>query len=109
MQEIVIVTGSGHGLLKKISEKYDIVLIPFGISIDGKYYKSDVDITTDKLIKIINEKKVNPKTSSLSVGDLVNIYASLKEKNKSIVSIFMSGKLSTSTLDASKIAKKGCK
>jgi len=106
MQEVAIVTGSGHGLPKKIVAEYNINLIPFGISIGGEHYKSDVDITTDKLIKIINEKKVNPKTSSLSLGDLVSIYKSLKEENKSIVSIFMSLKLSTATIDASRIAKK---
>jgi DegV family protein with EDD domain len=106
MQKVAIVTDGGYGLSKKILEEYDISLVPYGLYIDGKEYKTDIDITTDKLMKIINEKKVNPKTSSISLGDLINVYKFLKKNNKSIISIFMSEKLSTATFDILRIAKK---
>jgi len=105
MQKVAIVTGSGHGLPEKLVKEYDINLFPFGISIEDKNYKDGIDITPDKLLKIIYNKKVNPKTSAPSPLDLANIYKSLKEEGKSIVSILMSSKLSAATLEAAKKAK----
>jgi len=105
MKEVAIVTGSGHGLPEKLIKEYDINLVHFGVSIGHENYKDCVDITLNKLIKIIYDKKIMPKTSAPSIEELSNIYNSLIKEGKSIISIFMSSKLSAATFESAKNAK----
>lgn len=105
MQKVAIVTGSGHGLPEKLAKEYNINLYHFGISIGNNNYVDSVDITPDKLLKIIYDEKINPKSSAPSPLELANIFKTLKEEGKSIVAILMSSKLSSATLEAAKKAK----
>ena len=105
MKKVAIVTGSGHGLPEEIVKEYNINIVPFGISIGNESYKDGFDITADELIKMIYEKKINPKTSALNTADLINTYKSLKQEGKSVISIFTSSKLSAATFEAAKNAK----
>lgn len=106
MQDVVIVTGSGHGLPEKIIEEYGIVVFPFGIHIGDEGFRDGVDITADKMIKMIYEKKIVPKTSAPTIGDLVNILESIKKEGRSAVFVLMSSKLSAATYESLGNAKK---
>ena len=106
MQDVVIVTGSGHGLPEKIIKEYGIVIFPFGIHIGDEGFRDGVDITPEKMMKMIYEKKIVPKTSAPTIGDLVNILESIKNEGKSAVFVLMSSKLSAATYESLDNAKK---
>jgi len=106
MQDVVIVTGSGHGLPEKIIKEYGIVVFPFGIHIGNEGFRDGVDITADKMIKMIYDEKIVPKTSAPSIVDLVNILESIKNEGKSAVFVLMSSKLSAATYESLDNAKK---
>ncbi len=106
MQDVIIVTGSGHGLPEKTIEEYGIVIFPFGIHIGDEGFSDGVNITPEKMIKIIYEKKIVPKTSAPTIGGLVNILESIKNEGKSAVFILMSSKLSAATYESLGNAKK---
>ena len=106
MQDVVIVTGSGHGLPEKIIKEYGIVLFHFGIHIGDESFRDGIDITSDEMIKTIYDKKIVPKTSAPTIGDLVNILESIKNEGKSAVFVVMSSKLSAATYESIGNAKK---
>ncbi|MCG2790280.1 MAG: DegV family protein [Actinomycetia bacterium] len=106
MQDVVIVTGSGHGLPEKIIKEYGIVIFPFGIHIGDEGFRDGVDITPEKMIKMIYEKKIVPKTSAPTIGDLVNILEPIKNEGRSAVFVLMSSKLSAATYESLDNAKK---
>ncbi|MBU4313691.1 MAG: DegV family protein [Actinobacteria bacterium] len=106
MQDVVIVTGSGHGLPEKIIKEYGIVIFPFGIHIGDEGFRDGVDITPEKMIKMIYEKKIVPKTSAPTIGDLVNILEPIKNEGKPAVFVLMSSKLSAATYESLDNAKK---
>ncbi|MCE5329050.1 DegV family protein [bacterium] len=106
MQDVIIVAGSGHGLPEKIVKEYGIVLFPFGIHIGNEDFRDGVDITPEEMIKIIYEKKIVPKTSAPTIGDLVNILESIKKEGRSAVFVLMSSKLSAATYESLDNAKK---
>ena len=105
MKDVVIVTGSGHGLPDKIIKEYGIVIFPFGIHIGNESFRDGVDITADKMIKMIYEKKIVPKTSAPAIADITNICESIKNKGESAVFVLMSSKLSAATFESVKNAK----
>ena len=105
MKEVAIVTGSGHGLPEKLIKEYGIVIFPFGIHLGNESYRDGVDITADKMMKIIYEKKIVPKTSAPSIADIISICESIKNKGKSVIFVLMSSKLSAGTFESVRNAK----
>jgi DegV family protein with EDD domain len=100
MSEVVIVTGSGHGLPERIIKEYGIAIFPFGIHIGNEGFKDGVDIMPDEMIKLMYEKKIVPKTSAPTVADIISIYESIKSKGKTPVFVVMSSKLSAATFES---------
>jgi len=105
MKEVVIVTGSGHGLPGEIIKEYGIVIFPFGIHIGNESFRDGVDIMPDKMIKMIYEKKIVPKTSAPTIADISSICKSIKNEGKSAVFVLMSSKLSAATFESVRNAK----
>jgi len=106
MNEVVIVTGSGHGLPEKIIKEYGIVIFSFGIHIGSESFKDGGDITVDKMMKMIYEKKIVPKTSAPTIADIISICESIKNKGKTPVFVVMSSKLSAATFESINNASK---
>lgn len=106
MQNVVIVTGSGHGLTEEIIKEYGIKIFHYGIHIGDETFSDGVDITPEKMIKLMYEKEIVPKTSAPSIGELVNIIESVKKEGKSPVFVTMSSKLTAATYEALENAKR---
>ena len=105
MKEVAIVTGSGHGLPEKLIKEYDIIIFPFRIHLGNESYRDGVDITAAKMMKIINEKKIVPKSSAPSIAEIISICESIKNKGKSAVFVLMSSKLASATFESIRNAK----
>ncbi len=100
MSEVVIVTGSGHGLPERIIKEYDIAIFPFGIHIGNEGFKDGVDIMPGEMIKMMYEKKIVPKTSAPTVSDIISICESIKNGGKTPIFVLMSSKLSAATFES---------
>jgi len=105
MKKVAIVTGSGHGLPEEIIKEYGIITFPFGIHLGNESYRGGVDITADKMMKIIYEKKIVPKSSAPPIVDIISICESIKNEGKSAIFVLMSSKLSTATFESVNNAK----
>jgi DegV family protein with EDD domain len=106
MQDVIIVTGSGHGLTKEIIKEYGIKIFHYGIHVGDETFSDGVDITVEKMLKLMYERGVVPKTSAPSIGELVNIIESIKNEGKSAVFVPMSCKLTAATYEALENAKR---
>ena len=78
MEKIAIITDSCSDIKKEYRELYDIHVLPIQIQYDGKSYRDGVDITSNDIYAIQDEKVI--KTSSPVGEDLFNLLDQLKDK-----------------------------
>jgi DegV family protein with EDD domain len=106
MERIAIVTDTTSDIPKKLVEKYKITIVPLYVGFGGKLYLEGKEITSKELYeKMLAGVRVH--TSTPSVGDFVEIYRNLIEKEQKtlIYSIHLSSRLS-STFNSAEQAKK---
>lgn len=73
------------------AHKQNLDVIPLSITINGETYKENEEITTGKLVEIINEGHM-PMSSQPAIGEVINTYN--KYKNDEIINITMADGLS---------------
>jgi len=93
-----IVTDSGMDMYLPPEEVPDIPLNPVRhtITLQGKTYKSGLDIQSEDLYRILQETGAFPTTSQPSSGDFAEMYRTLAVTDPDILSIQMSSGLSGS-------------
>ena len=91
-----IVTDSGMDLYLPPEEMPDMELnvVRHAITLEGKTYKSGLDITSEKLYQLLQETGAFPTTSQPSAGDFAEMYRELAVTDPDILSIQMSSGLS---------------
>ena len=72
----------------------NVHLVPLTFTLDGKVYRGGVDIDSEGFYKLISATESYPTTSQPSVGDFVEVYRRLAEKDPDILSIHISSALS---------------
>ena len=93
-----IVTDSGMDLYLPPEEMPDMALNPVrhAITLEGKTYKSGLDIQSEELYRLLEETDAFPITSQPSSGDFAEMYRKLAATDPDILSIQMSSGLSGS-------------
>ena len=74
MNKVVIIVDSTCDLPKDIVEKNGLVIVPLTVNFPDQTYYDGVDITTDKLYKLVAEKNVLPKTAAVTLGEIYNVF-----------------------------------
>ena len=96
-----IVSDRGMDLAPEQMEGLDIHLVPLVLTLDGKSYRSGVDIQPDEFYRLLSSTESFPTTSQPSAGDFAEIYRKLAATDPEILSIHISSGLS-GTLNAAK-------
>ena len=91
-----IVTDSGMDLYLPPEEMPDMELnvVRHAITLEGKTYKSGLDIQSEELYRLLQETGAFPTTSQPSAGDFAEMYRQLAVEDPDILSIQMSSGLS---------------
>ncbi len=97
-----IVTDYAADISLEQLEGLEVHYLPLTVTIDGKIYRSGVDITPDEFYELQATAKEIPTTSQPSPGDFADLYRSLAEKDPDILSIHISSGLS-GTVNAARI------
>ncbi len=97
-----IVTDYAADLSTEQLEGIEVHYLPLMITIDGKIYRSGVDITPDEFYDLQAKAEEIPTTSQPSPGDFRDLYRSLAKKDPDILSIHISSGLS-GTANAARI------
>lgn len=88
-----IVTDSTSDLSKEYIEANDIHVIPLNLTIDGKSYIDQQDISSTEVIDYI-EQDADVKTSQPPIGKFIEMYDELGKDGSEIISIHMTSGLS---------------
>ena len=82
-----------------------ISIVPLHVSVNNSSYRDMEDITSEQLLKMIEEKHL-PRTSQPSLGEKIDVYNELSEKGE-VLDITMSSGLS-GTYQTALLAKEEC-
>jgi len=91
-----LISDSGCDFTKAETQKHNIDIIPFYVTLDGEtYLKEGVDITKEEYFsRLKNDKSLFPKTAQPSPQDYVDIYTPHLQAGRDIISLTISSKLS---------------
>ncbi|WP_153732411.1 DegV family protein [Sporosarcina obsidiansis] len=95
-----IVTDSTAYVPDDIKEELGIHTIPLVVTIEGKAFAEEVDLTTDAFYELVRGKGPLPKTSQPAIGDFEALYEQLKQDYDAIISIHLSSGISGTYMGA---------
>jgi len=93
MAKVGIVTDTISCLPPEVVKEYNIGIVPIALSINGKPYKDQLEITPDEFWKIFPEMKEFT-TGAPPIGDYIEILKGVAQSSDSIVCTFVSRALS---------------
>jgi DegV family protein with EDD domain len=93
MSKIGIVTDSINCLPPELIKEYDIRVVPLGLSINGKAYQDQVDITPDEFWRMFPEIKEFT-TGASNLNEFAEVFAELGKSADGVVCIIVSKALS---------------
>ena len=89
-----IVSDRGMDMAPEQMAGLDIHLVPLTLTLDGKTYRSGVDIQPDEFYRLLSATESFPTTSQPSAGDFAELYRKLAATDPEILSIHISSGLS---------------
>lgn len=106
MGAVRVISDSTCDLSPELIEKHDIAIVPLYVVFDEESYRDGLDITTEKLYKMVEERNMLPKTSAPSPLDFYKTFKKYIENGEDIIYIGISSELSAAVQNA-KIAAQG--
>ena len=100
---IIITTDSTTDLGPEIIEKYNIMVLPLGVTLGDKTYKDGVDITPDDVYAHHKKTGELPKTSAANLGDFIDFFEPFVNEGKTVIHFNLSSSMS-STFNNSRMA-----
>lgn len=91
-----IVTDSGTDVYLSAEERraLNIHVVPLVVTLDGKSYREEVDITAEAFYPLLEASGSLPTTSQPSAGDFAEVYRALAQDDPDILSIHITAGLS---------------
>ena len=99
-EKILIASDSTTDLSPEQIEKYEIKIIPMGVTIGGKSYTDGVDINPDMIYDIYNQTGELPKTSAINVAQFEEFFEQYTSMGYSIVLFTISSEMSSTFSNA---------
>lgn len=85
MNKVAIITDSTCDLSKEIIESRNIKVLPLYVRFGEHTYRDGIDITTDRLYELVEQKNEIPKTSAVSPGDFIEAFEPLIKDGYDII------------------------
>ena len=95
MADIIITCDSTADLPREICEKYNIPVIPLGVTLGDKTYLDGVDITPDEVYAHHAKTGELPKTTAANVGDFIDFFTPIVNEGKTIIHFPISSEMSS--------------
>ena len=91
-----IVTDSGTDIYLTDEERraHNIHVVPLVVTLDGKSYREEIDITPEEFYRLLEASDHLPTTSQPSAGDFADVYRTLAKTDPDILSIHITAGLS---------------
>lgn len=103
MSSIAVVTDSAANLPRELIRRHDITVVPLWLRMAGRMLRDEVEITAEAFYAQMRMGETRPSTSQPSVGEFLEVYQTLAERAKGILSIHLPARLS-GTISSAKAA-----
>ena len=98
--KIVISSDSTCDLSPELIEKYDIKILPLGITLGTEVYKDGVDINPDMIYAHHEKTGELPKTTAANVGESEDFFESITADGESLIHFTISAEMSSTYRNA---------
>ena len=95
MSEIIITCDSTADLPLELREKYNINVIPLGVTLGATTYQDGVNITPDEIYAHHEKTGELPKTTAANVGDFLDFFTPFVEAGKTVIHFPISSEMSS--------------
>lgn len=95
MSNIVITSDSTTDLGPALLERYNVSIIPLGVTLGDKTYRDGVDITPDDIYEHHRRTGELPKTTAANVGECIDFFRPFVEAGKTVIHFTLSGEMSS--------------
>lgn len=94
-EKILITSDSTTDLSEELIERYNIKVIPMGVTIGGKLYHDGIDITPDMIYDIYEKTGELPKTSAINIGECADYFKKYVDEGYTIIHFSLSSEMSS--------------
>lgn len=98
--KIVISSDSTCDLSPELIERYDIKILPLGVTLGTKVYKDGVDINPDMIYAHHDKTGELPKTTAANVGESQEFFESITQDGESLIHFTISSEMSSTYRNA---------
>ena len=100
MSKIILASDSTTDLSAELIERYNVQILPLGVSLSGKHYTDGVDIDPDMIYKHYEETGELPKTSAANIGDFSDFFKKHTADGSELIFFTISGEMSSTYANA---------
>ena len=100
MAKIIISSDSTCDLSPELVEKYNVSVIPLGVTLGDKVYRDGVDITPDDVYAHHDKTGELPKTTAANVGEFIDYFTDLTKDGDAVIHFTISSSMSSTYSNA---------
>lgn len=94
-KKVIITSDSTCDLSKEIIERYNIGIMPLGVTLGDKNYHDGVDINADMIYDYYDKTGVLPKTSAINIAEASDYFKKYTEQGYAVVHFTISSEMSS--------------
>lgn len=95
MAKIIISSDSTCDLSLELKERYDIRIIPLGVTLSDKVYRDGIDINPDDIYAHHAKTGELPKTTAANVGECIDYFTDLTKNGDAVIHFTISSTMSS--------------
>lgn len=95
MNNIVITSDSTCDLSPELRERYNVHILPLGVTLGDKTYFDGVDITPDDIYAHHDKTGELPKTTAANLSDCIDFFKQFTDEGKAIIHFTISSEMSS--------------
>lgn len=100
MSKIIISSDSTCDLSAELKERYDVRIIPLGVTLGDKVYRDGIDINPDDIYAHHAKTGELPKTTAANVGECIDYFADLTKDGDAVIHFTISSTMSSTYSNA---------
>lgn len=95
MAKVIISSDSTCDLSPELKERYDVKIIPLGVTLGDKVYRDGIDINPDEIYAHHKKTGELPKTTAANVGECIDYFTDLTKDGDSVIHFTISSTMSS--------------
>lgn len=95
MNNIIISSDSTTDLSNELKERYNVRILPLGVTLGTNVYRDGIDITPDEIYEHHKKTGELPKTTAANVGECEDFFAELTKDGSTVIHFTLSAEMSS--------------